>query len=107
MKLLLCFLVLSVAAFASDIGRASGYLGEALSQQEKTFSEKMPKDVVELYQSNISDQKKAGITKKALKVGDKIPAFNILLNGKSTPISSVFAKGPIVLKFYLGGWCPV
>jgi peroxiredoxin len=105
-KLLLCFLLLSVAAFAADVDRASGSLGEALSQQEKTFSEKMPKDVVELYQSNINDQKKAGITKKALKVGDKVPAFNIMLNGKSTPISSVYAKGPIVLKFYRGGWCP-
>lgn len=81
-------------------------LGEALSQRKKTFSEKMPKEVVELYEQNIKDLKASGLEKQALKVGDKVPEVDIKLGGEKYPLKNVYTTGPLVLKFYRGGWCP-
>ncbi len=93
-------LCLSVAS-AQD-----GSLGEALSQKKKTFTEKMPKEVVELYENNIKDLKRSGLEKQALKVGADVPEASIELNGKKHPLSQVYSRGPLVIKFYRGGWCP-
>ena len=81
------------------------HLGDVLSIKKKTFTETMPKDVVELYEQNVKDMKAMGIEKKALKVGDKIPDFKLSLGGKIYSISDVYARGPVILKFYRGGWC--
>ena len=45
---------------------------------------------------------------KGLKVGEKAPDF-VLLNavGKSISLSAFLKKGPVVLKFYRGEWCPI
>jgi peroxiredoxin len=98
------FLVFS--AFAQgDAGRGGG-LGEALSQKKKTFSEKMPKEIVELYEKNIQEIKGTGLEKSALNVGKKAPDVMINFHGTKRPLSSVYGRGPVVLKFYRGGWCP-
>src|SRR5258708_1270441 len=40
-------------------------------------------------------------------VGQKVPDGRVLdLGGKPVTLSSLFAKGPILLAFYRGGWCP-
>lgn len=43
-----------------------------------------------------------------LKVGDKAPAALTLKNakGESVALSSLMGKGPVVVTFYRGGWCP-
>jgi peroxiredoxin len=49
----------------------------------------------------------SGAADKALKVGDKAPLFT-LKDPDSRPVSStdLLAKGPLVLTFYRGVWCP-
>lgn len=40
-------------------------------------------------------------------VGQKVPDGRVLdLAGKPVTLSSLYAKGPILLAFYRGGWCP-
>jgi len=40
-------------------------------------------------------------------VGQKVPDGRVLdLEGKPVTLSSLYAKGPILLVFYRGGWCP-
>src|SRR5260370_24173323 len=40
-------------------------------------------------------------------VGQKVPDGRVLdLGGKPVTLSSLYAKGPILLVFYRGGWCP-
>lgn len=40
-------------------------------------------------------------------VGQKVPDGRVLdLDGKPVTLSSLYAKGPILLAFYRGGWCP-
>ena len=49
----------------------------------------------------------SGAAGKALKVGDKAPSF-ILNDPDGKPVSSagLLAKGPLIVTFYRGVWCP-
>ena len=47
------------------------------------------------------------ISEKALKKGDKLPAFKLSdATGKEVSSADLLAKGGIVVSFYRGGWCP-
>jgi peroxiredoxin len=81
-------------------------LAEMLSQKKKTFTEKMPKEVVELHEKNIQTLKASGLAKKALNVGDKAPDVEVNVGGELHPLSHLYPSGAVVLKFYRGGWCP-
>ena len=49
----------------------------------------------------------ANIAANALKVGDTIPAFTLPnVKGTNTSSDELLAKGPLVISFYRGGWCP-
>lgn len=98
------FLLLLSFSHANEGGSAS--LGEALSQKKKTFTQTMPKEVVELYDQNIKDLKAAKLDKQSVKVGAKAPEVEVTLAGKKHPLSHIYAAGPLVVKFYRGGWCP-
>ncbi len=102
LKIVLSFLVLMNFAQA----RPTGELGEINAQLNKTFAEKMPKEVVQLYNKNIKDLKDSGIEKRSLKVGDNAPEAEVTIGGEKLPLKSVYGRGPLVLKFYRGGWCP-
>lgn len=44
---------------------------------------------------------------KPLSVGDKAPKVKLVaMDGTTTSLKKVLAKGPTVLVFYRGGWCP-
>lgn len=43
----------------------------------------------------------------AITLGDKAPNFNLPnVKGESVQLSELVKKGPVVLSFYRGGWCP-
>lgn len=96
--------LLTIFGLFSGLAQAQ-YLDGPIGLQKKTFREIMPKDVVKLYDQNISELKKLDIAKKALNIGDKIPDFKIMLGGEEHSISEVYEAGPLILKFYHGGWC--
>jgi len=55
----------------------------------------------------ISDPKPARAVTPGLRVGDPVPAVTIAdAEGKPVKLSSLYEKGPIVVTFYRGGWCP-
>ncbi|KAI0166256.1 AhpC-TSA-domain-containing protein [Xylariaceae sp. FL1272] len=44
---------------------------------------------------------------KTIQVGDKIPAFRMTdATGKDVESATLFAKGPLLITFYRGEWCP-
>lgn len=49
----------------------------------------------------------SGQAERAVKVGDRAPAF-LLQDENNQPVSSaeLLAKGPLVVTFYRGAWCP-
>ncbi len=59
------------------------------------------------YKKAMEDLIKSGLAEKALKEGAKVPDFTLPdAKGKPVSLSSLLAKGPVVLAFYRGGWCP-
>lgn len=74
----------------------SGQLPFTLTEQEHALMRKA-----------IQTQIAAGIAERALRVGDAAPDFT-LSDGENRPCSSaaLLAKGPLVVSFYRGIWCP-
>lgn len=49
----------------------------------------------------------SGITQRALQAGDRAPDFSLPdATGKLWRLNNALRKGPIVISFYRGGWCP-
>lgn len=49
----------------------------------------------------------ASDTAIGLTVGEHAPAVTLqTIDGKSVSLESLYAKGPVVVTFYRGGWCP-
>lgn len=49
----------------------------------------------------------SNMTENAPKVGDKLLAFNLPnATGEYRDLNTLLEKGPVVLTFYRGGWCP-
>jgi peroxiredoxin len=66
-----------------------------------------PPEVIATLGAEITKLAESGIAKRALQVGAKAPDFS-LPDTHETPVnlSSLLAKGPAVVTFYRGGWCP-
>ena len=49
----------------------------------------------------------SGLAERALKVGDRAPAFELKdANGAVVRSSEFLERGPLVVSFYRGVWCP-
>jgi peroxiredoxin len=49
----------------------------------------------------------SGLTERALRVGQRVPHFSLPdATGRSIDSNALLAKGPLVISFYRGAWCP-
>jgi peroxiredoxin len=68
---------------------------------------RMPAATATVVQSALDEIQKSGVTDRALKVGQRAPDFALPdAKNKMVSLSEVLAKGPAVISFYRGGWCP-
>jgi peroxiredoxin len=82
-------------------------LKEELDEIKATFARKNDATVVAAYEKGIEDLRAAGLEANALKPGDRAPDFTLPdATGKPVTLSERLKDGPVVLKFYRGGWCP-
>ena len=66
-----------------------------------------PPERIKTYEQGIEEVRKSGATEKALKVGDRAPDFELPdATGKKVKLSDLKARGPVVVTWYRGGWCP-
>jgi peroxiredoxin len=67
----------------------------------------VPSSVIEIMHRATAELIASGAAGKVLKAGDKAPVF-VLQNGDGGSVSSasLLAKGPLVVSFYRGVWCP-
>ncbi|MGY2200471.1 peroxiredoxin-like family protein [Pseudomonas gingeri] len=66
-----------------------------------------PRVVVETMHKATAELKASGQAERARKVGDKAPSFTLRdPDGKTVSSAELLAKGPLVVSFYRGVWCP-
>jgi len=67
----------------------------------------VPRSVIETMRRATAELKASGLSERAKKVGDKAPAFKLKdAEGKATSSTDLLAKGPLIVSFYRGVWCP-
>ncbi|WP_053404534.1 peroxiredoxin-like family protein [Persicobacter sp. CCB-QB2] len=80
---------------------------EKLASLVERIEGKMPESYLEVMHGATQDLIDSGIQDKVLKVGDRAPEFVLEdQNGNKVSSREVLAKGPLVLTFYRGVWCP-
>jgi peroxiredoxin len=80
---------------------------EQSEQLKAAAAERLPSEVVEVFDRSIQDLLDQGIPADRIKVGDPLEPFT-LDDATGTPVSldQIIATGPAVIVFYRGGWCP-
>ncbi|MCG9793280.1 peroxiredoxin-like family protein [Flavobacterium algicola] len=82
-------------------------LQATLDEAKNTWEAKAPEQIKEIYAEGIADVTRQNIIANAKKNDDIAPDF-ILTNatGQEVQLSDYLKKGPVVLTWYRGGWCP-
>lgn len=71
------------------------------------FENTAPKEVSSAIRRGIEEALASGYEERALRVGDKAPAFELAdTEGQMVSSTDLLAKGPLVVTFYRGVWCP-
>ena len=67
----------------------------------------VPPSVIETMRRATAELIASGAAEKALKAGDSIPAFTLVdPEGKTVSSDELLTRGPLVISFYRGVWCP-
>lgn len=82
-------------------------LKQQLEARAQASSGKTPKEIKKVMDEALEQLRKSKVAKSAIKKGDAMPSFE-LKDVQKGKISSVqlLAKGPLIVTFYRGGWCP-
>jgi peroxiredoxin len=80
---------------------------EQSDQLKAVAAERLPAEVIQVFDRSIEDLLGQGIPAEAVKAGDRLQPFT-LEDATRTPVSlgQLVADGPAVIVFYRGGWCP-
>ncbi len=82
-------------------------LSVSLNNIQQSWIKETDSVIVEKFNNAINELNNSGIAKTALQVNDKVIDFE--LNnalGKRVKLSLLLQKGPVILTWYRGGWCP-
>lgn len=82
-------------------------LNEQLAAYKAGFAKRAAPERVAMMESATADLRATGIESQALQIGAQVPALTLpdALN-QPVSLSSLWQRGPLVLIFYRGGWCP-
>ncbi len=82
-------------------------LTEQLRELAATNASRIPPEIGKVMNQATSDLQHSGILGRTLKVGEKAPDFGLPdATGKLHTLAELRTRGPVVLAFYRGGWCP-
>lgn len=82
-------------------------LKEDLGAFAQQLSQNVPQEVLQTMGDEIGKMINSGITEQALQKGQK--GINFTLNdsdGNATSLDTLLQKGPVILSFNRGNWCP-
>ncbi|MEM7699688.1 MAG: redoxin domain-containing protein [Verrucomicrobiota bacterium] len=104
MHRLLCLFVVPLLAVTS---LAAESLQDQLDARRDAFEAGATPEKIALYADGIDSVTNSGIYDDAIKVGDIAPDFALTgADGETVKLSALLEKGPVVLTWYRGGWCP-
>lgn len=67
----------------------------------------LPAEKAQAFERGMKEVADSGAVERALAFGHDAPAFTLMdSGGKEVSLSSMLAKGPVVLTWYRGSWCP-
>lgn len=82
-------------------------LSISLSNIQQAWTKETDSAIVRKFNNAIEELNTSGIAKTALQVGDKVMDFELKnASDKMVKLSDILQKGPVVLTWYRGGWCP-
>ncbi|MGY8835193.1 MAG: peroxiredoxin-like family protein [Enterobacterales bacterium] len=68
---------------------------------------KLPADVLALMNTTNEELIAQHIKDNALQIGQKVENFSLANhNGENIELADLLQKGPVIISFYRGGWCP-
>ena len=82
-------------------------LAQQLADYKAGFLQRATPERVATMVGATTDLKATGIESRALQVGDAAPDVTLPdASGRSVRLAELWQRGPLVLIFYRGGWCP-
>lgn len=82
-------------------------LTQALAERKEKASAKVDTSTKNIYKTGMDAVENSGVLLSAKKVGDTAPDFSLKnALGETVSLSTYLGKGPVVLTWYRGGWCP-
>ncbi len=80
-------------------------LAEKLTELREATAAKVPAETLDKMHRATNELRESGIMKKALKVGDKMPSFDLPnTNGDMVNSDDLLKNGNLVVTFYRGVW---
>jgi len=80
---------------------------EQSSQLKAVTAEKLPAEVLAVFDRSIEDLLALGVPAEVVKAGDHLAPFTLDdATGTAVSLGQLVADGPAVIVFYRGGWCP-
>ena len=82
-------------------------LQEQIAAFKEEFVKNVPTNIQEVMMLATKNLSESGLGDNTPKVSEKLPSFSLPnQTGVIVNLSDLLAKGPVVLTFYRGGWCP-
>ncbi|WP_082316607.1 peroxiredoxin-like family protein [Mangrovimonas sp. ST2L15] len=82
-------------------------LSSQLEERKENFEKKADDTTKKIYQEGLDAVAESGILESAKNVGDKAPNFTLKnALGEDIRLEAYLNRGPVVLTWYRGGWCP-
>ncbi len=82
-------------------------LSKQLADYRAGWRERVSSDRQASMDQHVAHLAASGIERSARQVGDRAPAISLRdQHGAMFDIATLLAKGPVVVTFYRGGWCP-
>ncbi len=82
-------------------------LAQNIQAFQDEFIPTIPKETLDMLMSELQGLIDSGIAEKAVQQNDPFPAFALPnANNETRSLDDFLSKGPLVISFYRGAWCP-
>jgi peroxiredoxin len=82
-------------------------LEERIAAFRSKFLSQVPEEIQHLMRGAEARLEESGAALRAIKTGDRAPGFDLPnAHGETVSSRELLARGPVVLSFYRGDWCP-